>query len=632
MKKSFKTLIILFFWMLIPFSLLAQAERIISFNSLIRVHTDAGITVSEEIKVYAGGAEIKRGIFRSLPVKYVDYMNNNYTARYDILAVLRDGNPEPYHIKYEGDFMVIYIGDEDVFLEPGEYTYTISYYSPRQIRFFQDYDELYWNVTGNQWGFTIEQASATVKMPYPVSIKSQSGYTGYFGEQGKDYVMSKEANGDIVCTATRILAGNEGLSFAFSFPKGIINEPTSSEKFGYYLQDNKWSVIAVIILLLVAVYFIFAWFKVGRDPAKGAIPVLYYPPDDLSPGAMRFIYKMGFDNKAFTAGIIQLAVKNFLSIQDNSGEYTLKNKENKKGTLCTEEKKLYENLLANRDVLVLKNTNHTTISAAISSFKESLKDSYQKANFFPNFKWFAPGLLGTILAIIIMIVGLFSGGSVGMPTFMFFLFGAGSLLFLAAVVNSWRKAKSNKKFIITAIVFTVMLVPFIIAFFVVSMVFVTDIAYIPIIILLVGIANAVLFNYLLKAPTVQGRLLMDKIEGFKEYLSTAEKDELNLRNPPDKTPELFEKYLPYALALGVESQWGAKFNDIIQRAIADNSYHPTWYTGASITSFSAASFAGGLSSSFSSAVSSSSVAPSSSGSGGGGFSGGGGGGGGGGGW
>ena len=148
-----------------------------------------------------------------------------------------------------------------------------------------------------------------------------------------------------------------------------------------------------------------------------------------------------------------------------------------------------------------------------------------------------------------------------------------------------------------------------------------------------GFLNA-LFYRLLKAPTQSGRKIMDQIEGFKLYLSVAEKERLNLLNPPEKTPELFERYLPYALALDVENAWSEQFAEVLARAGTESQpYSPVWYSGSSWDSFHTSSFADSLGSSFAGAISSSSTAPgSSSGSGGGGSSGGGGGGGGGSGW
>ena len=143
-----------------------------------------------------------------------------------------------------------------------------------------------------------------------------------------------------------------------------------------------------------------------------------------------------------------------------------------------------------------------------------------------------------------------------------------------------------------------------------------------------------LFLYLLKAPTLQGRHLMDQVEGFKMYLAVAEKERLQLLHPPDKTPELFEKYLPYAFALDVENEWSEQFAEVLAQAQKNGqSYAPAWYEGSSWNSQNFSGLAAGLGSSLSSSIAAAATPPSSSsGSGGGGSSGGGGGGGGGSGW
>jgi len=152
---------------------------------------------------------------------------------------------------------------------------------------------------------------------------------------------------------------------------------------------------------------------------------------------------------------------------------------------------------------------------------------------------------------------------------------------------------------------------------------------------LLGGLNVVFF-FLLKRPTLAGRKIMDEIEGFRMYLGAAEEERLNLLNPPDKTPQLFEKYLPYALALDLENQWSEKFARILvlaSMAPGGSGYQPRWYRGRLWRPGDTESFTRSLGNSLGAAVASSTTAPgSSSGSGGGGSSGGGGGGGGGGGW
>ena len=111
-------------------------------------------------------------------------------------------------------------------------------------------------------------------------------------------------------------------------------------------------------------------------------------------------------------------------------------------------------------------------------------------------------------------------------------------------------------------------------------------AWVPVIAAILGIIGLI-FHELLKAPTRNGQKLMDQIDGVKMYLKTAEKDRLNFLNPPERTPQLFEKYLPYALALGVENEWAEQFSDVLAKAAQAPSdstisaYHPMWYSGRS---------------------------------------------------
>jgi uncharacterized membrane protein len=152
--------------------------------------------------------------------------------------------------------------------------------------------------------------------------------------------------------------------------------------------------------------------------------------------------------------------------------------------------------------------------------------------------------------------------------------------------------------------------------------------------IVVTFLTLVFFAIIMRRPTLRGRKLLDEIVGFVDYIEIAEKDELNLRNPPDKTPHLFEALLPYALALGVEQAWSEKFTQVFASIHnPDGSrYRPSWYNGSWSTS-NLSNTTNSLTSGLNSALASSVSAPgSSSGGGGGGFSGGGGGGGGGGGW
>ncbi|MCW9065099.1 MAG: DUF2207 domain-containing protein, partial [Ignavibacteriaceae bacterium] len=164
-------------------------ERIISFDSDITIEEDASMIVVDRIKVYSTGDKIKRGIFRDFPTKYEDEYGNNINITFEVLETLRDGNPESFHTENQINGIRVYLGKNNYFLPNGEYTYTIKYKTDRQIGYFDKFDELYWNVTGNGWDFLIESVTATVNLPQPVSrddIKLY-GYTGESGSRGNDF-------------------------------------------------------------------------------------------------------------------------------------------------------------------------------------------------------------------------------------------------------------------------------------------------------------------------------------------------------------------------------------------------------------------------------------------------------------
>ena len=140
-------------------------ERIHRFVSNVEVAENGLLTVTETISVRAEGNQIKRGIFRDFPLRAEGPDGRTYRVGFKVLSVLQDGREASYFERASGDGVRIYIGDENVFLQPGDYTYTIEYETDRQIRFFDDHDEVYWNATGNEWIFPIDEVVARVILP-----------------------------------------------------------------------------------------------------------------------------------------------------------------------------------------------------------------------------------------------------------------------------------------------------------------------------------------------------------------------------------------------------------------------------------------------------------------------------------
>jgi len=615
-----------------------ETERILNFTSHIQISSDASMTVTESIAVYASGNKIKRGIYRDFPTRYKARSGNTISVGFEVLEVLRDGRPEAYHLKAISNGIRVYIGHKNRMLQPGEYTYTLTYHTNRQLGFFKQFDELYWNVTGNGWSFPIERAEAVVKLPPNAEALDYAGYTGPQGARGRNFIVDNDENGNIRFATSRTLRPGEGLTIAVSWPKGYVPEPGLSDKIGYIFSDNPGSKAALIGVMALIIYFLIAWIMVGRDPASGTIIPLFNPPKGFTPAAVRFVTRMDFDHKAFAAAIVNMAVKGYLTIDEDEGDYSLSRTDVDESVLSAGEKRIGKKLFGGSKYITLDKGNHRKIKKAIIAFKNSLKLEFEKNHFQRNSKWIFPGAGISLLTLVAMV---FTAREISGAFFMLIwlsIWTAACLALVVAAIKAWQGALSSgsstgifKKS--GAVGITLFALPFLGAECFGMWAFSTMTSAFAVMALLVIIFINFIFYHLIKAPTLYGRKMMDQIEGFKLYLSVAEKEGLNMRNPPEKTPELFEKFLPFALALDVENAWSKQFSEVLAQAQTQHGYSPSWYSGRRWHNHGASGLASSLGSAFSSTISSSSSTPgSSSGSGGGGSSGGGGGGGGGGGW
>jgi uncharacterized membrane protein YgcG len=617
-------------------------ERVLNFHSDIAVSPDATLEVRETIKVRALGQRIKRGIYRDFPTRYRDRLGNRYTVDLTILEVQRDGKPEPFHTESMSNGERIYIGKRSVILKPGEYTYLLAYRVTRELGFFADHDELYWNVTGNGWGFPIDEASATVTLPAGIHREAilLDGYTGPQGSLGRAFESSVDAQSRARFATTALLQPEEGLTIVVSWPKGFIAPPTRDQKIHWFLEDNRSTLAGIAGLLVLLGYYLVAWWMVGKDPAAGIIMPRYSPPEGFSPAAVRFVSKMGFDHKAFAAAVINMAVKRYVTLKESSGSYVVTRAKAGESVLTADEKAAANKLLGQASSIELKQANHSRISAAIEALKTRLRLSLEKVYFLTNQRYLIPGLVISILILLFVVLSAPGEGKfvAGFMTVWLTGWSVGVFFLVSQVIHAWRSLLGGGGSKIAggagAIFLTLFSLPFLAGEAVGIYLLGASTSAAVIVLLLAIVLVNYLFHIFLKAPTRAGRALLDRIEGFKMFLAAVEGDRMNVLTRASKTPELFEKYLPYALALDVEQEWAEQFADVLAQAGQKGAtYSPAWYSGSNWSSLGATGFASSLGSSFSGAISSSSTAPgSSSGGGGGGSSGGGGGGGGGGGW
>lgn len=624
----------------------AQAEEVIrDYHADITVLPDATIEVTETITVNAEGNDIKRGIFRDFPLYAVDQNGFRRQVDFDLISVERDGQPEDHHTESVTGGIRIYTGSAEVFLEPGEFTYAITYRTGRQIRYFDDHDELYWNVTGNGWMFPIEQASASVTLPDGAVPTRTAVYTGPMGSTAQNAREMPGSDG-LEFQTTRPLGPGEGLTIVLGFDKGLVAAPSAEDGFWWFLRDNLNLIIALGGLIVVSLYYLRSWFAVGRDPARGVVVPRWDAPDGISPALVNYIENKGFSGGGWTAlsaSALDLAVKGYVELDDLDAGITIRRtKKPVDGRLESGQALLIREIPSAGDELVIDKENGKRVQSVGSAFRQAIekehRDKYYKGN---------AGYIGFGIGLsVVIILALFIFGSLDedvyammlVPTFFAIFFGS----FTVGLVKMFQRGRSlfTKIISILALAFIGFVALSTMGLMLISMWMDLEQTHqIPVLLAFGGILLVnFLFLFLMGAPTPLGRKLMDGIEGLRIYLTLAERDRMNMAGAPTMSPSHFEKLLPYAVALGVEKPWSRTFEAWLATAAAgaaSAAYAPAWYHGNNPGGFGGR--IGGFSSSMASTIASTIPAPppsSSSSSSGfsGGSSGGGGGGGGGGGW
>jgi uncharacterized membrane protein len=580
-KAAYIICAILLILILSPSAARAQDFTINKFHSDIKVYEDSSFIVTEVIDV--SFLRSKHGIYREIPFKYTDELGQTITTPLKVISVTNgSGQKWKYEVSRDGNALNIQIGDAKKYVS-GAQTYVITYKVENAILFFEDHDQLYWNVTGNYWRAPIKEASADVTLAVKnisQDLKAAS-YTGFYGSAQTQGGYETTYNRGRFYTTKSLITG-EGLTIVFGWDKGLVTPPSSLKKFLWALnfKDN-W---VFLFPLLSLIFMISRWYKTGRDPkVRDAVTVMYEPPQSsgrpLTPAEVGAIVDEKVDPRDITSSIVGLAVKGYIKIEEikrdglifNSTDYQLSKIKEPDAELSAFEMVLMERVFAGMPSIMVSDMKNkfyknleelkNTLYAGLVNKKYFLKNPDEVRKYYV--------LAGVAAAVLAMLTGvLYQYLSNSYPTVQIFAAG-----------------------ILTGII-------------------------------------VIVFAGAMPAKTRVGAGAHMDILGFQEFLSRAEKDKLERMGDKD----LFSRFLPYAIALDVVDNWAKAFKDIYQE-------QPDWYVSpAGMHMFNPYAFSGtisSMSSSIGSAVFSAPRGGGSSGSGGfggGGFSGGGFGGGGGGSW
>jgi uncharacterized membrane protein len=551
--------------LLLVFSLpaLARSYRVSNFNSNIHVEEDGSAHVQEQITFVFSG--VYQGIYRDIPVDYPGRGGSNYTLFVKVDSVTDEsGGKLKYEKKTNGGFLHLKVfvpGASDA-----TQTVNIEYSVANGTRFFEDHDEFYWNVTGNDWPVPIGHASAIIYFPADATDKLRAqSFEGVFGntEHGSSSVEGPSASFE----NARPLPMRSGLTADVYIEKGVLHQPSSLAVFFQFIRSNP---IITLPLWAFAVMFSMWWVK-GRDPNPGiSVAPMYEPPQNMGPAEVGTLIDNSVDPRDITSVLVDMAVRGYVKIVETQHkgflttskdyEFQLLKKRDQWTDLTDYERAMMDNVFGTSDAVMLSSLrNH--FYTALPMIKSGIMSALKSKGMYTLDPDSAKGYWGLGLLIIVL------------P------YAALHVMRVADFLSS------------------------------VPLAFVSGI---------ISLAILVIIGNLLTAMSMKGARTRVQILGFQEFMNRVDADRLK-RMPPDT----FEKFLPYAMALGVEHRWAKAFEGIVQNP-------PSWYQSYDSHPFTTFYFINSIgsltqaaSSTFVSAPRASSSGSGFSGGGGGGFSGGG---------
>jgi len=267
-------------------------ERILHYSSDVRIQPDSSLEVAETIDIRAEHDQINHGIFRDFPTRYQGLHGRRVRINFTFEGATLDGAPVQAATSSVSNGVRIKIGDPENLVAVGEHRYVIHYRATRELGHFKDFDELYWNATGNGWVFPIDIAEVRIRLPSAAPFGQRSFYTGPQGSTASNAEVVDEKPGDITFRTTQPLDSYEGLTVAVAFPKGVVAEPSSNMKLAWWLTDYGPAIVGTLALLGLGIFYFIAWRRAGRDPRAGTVVPLFSPSDELTPAGMRYVTRM----------------------------------------------------------------------------------------------------------------------------------------------------------------------------------------------------------------------------------------------------------------------------------------------------------------------------------------------------
>ena len=581
-----------------------------SYDINVKVNENNTFDITETIT--ANFYVRKHGIIRTIPLENtIERLDGSRSTNRVKITNLQVNNK--YSKSNSNGDLSIKIGDQDTYVT-GLQKYVIKYTYDIGSDPVKDADEFYYNLIGTEWDTSISNVSFSITMPKEFDASSLGFSSGRYGYTDNESVSYSVDGNTISGIYTDTLPAGNGLTVRLTLPDNYF--------VGARNNNTDYYIIIGISLVIVFIAFIL-WLLFGKD--KPVIETVeFYPPEGYNSAELAFLYKGETDDKAIVSLLIYLASKGYLSIKETENkalfastkDFTIYKLKEYDGTNEIE-KLFFDGLFRTRSSVTSSDlTNRFYIT--VNRIKKLLNKKENKTKIFDKKSLQLRGFIIPMMLIIFILITVKPFYDAGMlselPVALIFP-GVGFSLMLSILTSS--SPKSAKIFII----FWGLLFGGIPLFMILPIIFLTSISAITYFIGILCIIVLYVFRKIILKRTPFGLEILGKIKGFKRFLETAEKDQLEAM--VEKEPEYFYNILPYTYALDVSDKWVEQFENIAVEP-------PSWYYSS--TAFSVHSFGTFMNSTMTRVNTSMTSRPSSSGSGGssgGGFSGGGSGGGGG---
>ncbi len=519
MKKLFG---IILFFIFISFNCFAN-ERILNYDVVLDVQKDSSIIVTEKITINVEGDKVKRGIVRSLPT--------SDDVKYHLISVNRNGRYEPSFIERLGGFFEINTGDDDYLQIYKNHTFEIKYRVYNAIKSYKDIDELYWNVTGNDWIFPIDNIRVEVKLPDGLKILQESSYIGTMGSREKGLYENS------IFSSPRSLEAGEGITIAVGFEKGYLT---------FKSYDRLLISLAVLFLIIIITYCAISWFITGRGLKRAVAYPRFDKPKDLTAAQAGEIYFMGKKkNRLSVISLFDMAIDKFIFIKEVGKNYLLKKSGLKEAE--NREEQIFENTYGEEIEFSDGYNNKIEIfNSRISDYLKEIDAKYFKTN--TKFFLFGIGIFILSFLCLFFVNNDFSFSLENPDNVSMIVLCVLTSVFLFEVFSE----KSN-------IIFKIFLGIFVGNYFVVL---ITDIggtnSLILIVFSIISLIILFIFRIFIKRYTEDGLNVMAHLRGLKMFMA-----ETDIANRDSYSLSDMEALIPYAIIFNIEDKWSKKLEALL---------------------------------------------------------------------